>query len=186
MSEPFWLTDPSVLLSTNTTTNLNVAVKVSAFFAIVMFFLTADVRYFMIPFLVMFVTVCMYNASNATSEHNLKPNEAFDNVLKIPCSKPTEDNPFMNALIGDEPDRARACDISDPQIKTMVSGYYDNKLFRDGDDVFVTGNDRQFYTVPDNNDQNGFAEWLYGSKNKTVYKDGCTSTKKCEPWDGSI
>lgn len=183
MSEPFWLNNPSVLLSLNTTMNLNVAVKISFFFACVLFFITADTRYFMIPLIVMFVTVCMYNANEAVGStlHSVKPGEAFDNLLKIPCSKPTDENPFMNPLIGDEPDRARACDVSDPQVKKMMSSYYDNKLFRDGDDVFVTGNDRQFYTVPDQTDQNALAEWLYGSKNKAVFKD-----EKAQLWDGSM
>lgn len=93
----------------------------------------------------------------------------------IECSKPTLDNPFMNATMKDYMnikegkivDRPPACDITVPDVKEEVDKLFNNNLYRDIDDVFGKMNSqRQFYTMPSTtipNDRESFQKWLYDS-----------------------
>jgi hypothetical protein len=91
------------------------------------------------------------------------------------CTRPTLDNPFMNATMKDYlniedgkiVDRPEACDIEDPQIKAETDKYFENNLYRDVGDVFGKMNSqREFYTMPSTtipNDQESFSKWLYST-----------------------
>jgi hypothetical protein len=82
--------------------------------------------------------------------------------------KPTPDNPLMNPTLtdislGPEPMPANTDDVD---IKEGITHSYNDKLYRDIDDLYERENSqRQFYTMPKlyPNDQTGFANWLYNS-----------------------
>lgn len=79
-----------------------------------------------------------------------------------PCVAPTVDNPFMNVALGDRPDRAPACDVTEGGTKVAMERAFPSVP---SDDHFAGGRtDRQFYTMPSTtvpNDQGGFADALY-------------------------
>lgn len=84
------------------------------------------------------------------------------------CSRPTEDNPFMNVLLSDYqrfPERPRACDVTRERVRDRVEDLAAHNLYVDSDDIYGRrANASQFYTnaattIP--NDQGGFARWLY-------------------------
>lgn len=91
---------------------------------------------------------------------------------KRPCTKPTDNNPFMNFLLSDyidNPNKPSACNIVNELDRDKINDDATNKfninLYRDLDDLFEKKNSqRQFYTTAvttNPNDQKAFAEWLY-------------------------
>lgn len=104
-------------------------------------------------------------------ENKTEKKEYFDaydkNIIegvKETCTKPTQDNPFMNFMISDykeNPDKLKACTNVDKEIDDN----FNHNLYRDIDDLFERKNSqRQFYTMPNTqnpNSQKEFAEWLY-------------------------
>lgn len=99
------------------------------------------------------------------------------------CTKPTIDNPFMNATMKDYMnfdsngfivDRPPACDPSDPDIKKMIDDSFNNNLYKDVSDVFgKMSSQRNYFTMPWTtipNKQDEVARWLYLSP-KTCKED---------------
>ena len=88
---------------------------------------------------------------------------------KVPCFMPTIDNPFMNITVADlmdDPDRAEACDITNPVIANMATEKFNEQVyFPDPNDLFNKKHEqRQFYTMPSTtipNKQTDFARFLY-------------------------
>lgn len=85
---------------------------------------------------------------------------------------PTIDNPLMNPLLDDislgPDDGPVSANANDEDIKNRIVESYNDKLYRDIDDLFERENSqRQFYTVPKSypNDQTSFANWLYKANN---------------------
>ena len=90
------------------------------------------------------------------------------------CTRPTNDNPFMNVLqheYAETPERPAACDIRDPSVRGLAERSFERAgsaggLARDADDPFGRRtSSRQFVTNPSTtipNDQGAFASWLYG------------------------
>jgi Family of unknown function (DUF5762) len=88
------------------------------------------------------------------------------------CRVPTNDNPFMNPLLSDislgPDDPPVACNADDEEIKDKQMKCYEDKLYRDIEDLFERENSkRQFFSVPQTypNDQISFANWLYKTDN---------------------
>ena len=79
------------------------------------------------------------------------------------CTMPTKENPFMNMLQGDAPDRPPACE--GPDVEEMSRNLLDSQLFEDVDDLYGRNNNqRQFYTMPSTQrpgDREKFANWLF-------------------------
>ena len=99
------------------------------------------------------------------------------------CTKPTIDNPFMNATMkdymnfdnnGSIVDRPPACDPNDPEIKQMMDNSFSNNLYKDVSDVFgKMSSQRNYFTMPWTtipNKQDEVARWLYLSP-KTCKED---------------
>jgi len=100
------------------------------------------------------------------------------------CTKPTLDNPFMNATMKNYLDidknnniipQLPACDPNDPDIKREIDGNFNNNLYNDVSDLFGKVNSqRNFFTMPWTtipNDPNlDFAKWLYASP-QTCHED---------------
>lgn len=89
-------------------------------------------------------------------------------VVENTCYAPTPENPFMNVLVNEyaeNPERKEACEYDYPDVKEKIEEYYDNKMFRDVNDIYNTRNafDRPYTnpatTIP--NDRQKFVEYLY-------------------------
>ena len=94
------------------------------------------------------------------------------------CIYPKENNPFMNVLMNEyveNPQRNEACDVDDVQVKNLINDKYYKDAYREIDDVFDKKSSfRNFYTMPNTtipNNQEDYANWLYGIKEKT-HKEG--------------
>lgn len=101
--------------------------------------------------------------------------EGFNGQL---CTPPTLENPMMNFLPGDSPDKPAACRGPETQAEAeQLLGY---QLFEDVEDLYSrAASQRQFVTNPVTTnvpDTKGFASYLYGDV-KTCKGDGF-----CPPW----
>lgn len=188
MSEQFWFHKPQELvhekylrnfIPQKTMTieqNLNAVVRLTWYFAIIMFFVAIELKYFMIPLAAMVGTIAIYFAKNAKSKQAASQYEAYDNMLKQNCTKPTLQNPYMNVLLteyAENPQRPMACDPTDRRVRNKMGEIFEARLFRDVDDMYSDFTDRQFYTMPSTtipNNQNEFANWLYGTENTKCRK----------------
>jgi hypothetical protein len=120
-----------------------------------------------------------YLGSQTVDKRNLK--FSFDDYTayeKSIARTPTKDNPLMNPLLGDislGPDEPpAAANTDDAYIKDKIVETYNDKLYRDIDDLFERENSqRQFYTVPTTypNDQTAFANWCYKSADNSCKVD---------------
>ena len=89
----------------------------------------------------------------------------------------TPQNPFMNVMLTDfanNPTRAPADDITDPNVGKVVDTNFAQGLYRDVDDIWDRSNSqRQFYTTPATtipNDRESFMKWCWGTDQ--TCKDG--------------
>ena len=104
-------------------------------------------------------------------------------VQAVPCTLPTDDNPFGNVLLtdlADNPDRPAACYYDD--VKADVDDKFNKNLYRNVEDVWGKENSqRQWYTTPNSEaipDTAGFAQWCFGEGFSKSCKD---ETKDCWP-----
>ncbi len=152
--------------------NLNSMVRFSIYFSVIIFILRRNFVVFMFPLIVMLITFFMSKTKQKEilfehlflKDHNLEKNR-YTNVL---CQKPTEHNPFMNVMMNDyyeNPNRKKACNISQKNIKREAEKYFNKNLYRSVSDIFnKEASDRQWITNPITtipNDQNAFAKWCY-------------------------
>ena len=118
----------------------------------------------------------MGNGMGYTSGNlNTMTEEDFKNLLNIKtCSKPNNNNPFMNALAYDSRTRDPACDAINPANQLQIEEEYNKYCIKDISDIFNHNSGRrQFYTMPSTtypNNQGGFANWLY--KTPPTCKEG--------------
>jgi hypothetical protein len=183
MSDSFWANDISILFSPDRIheffpnkdmtkdEKLNALTRLSFYLGIILSFYHSDQRYLLIFAVTLAFTYFLFRFAdnNVTTEN--KSSEKQIEEIENTCSRPTEDNPFMNFTMYDRitenSDKLPACNIDDPEIKKEIEDYFDNNLYKDVSDVFNKRNSqRQFYTMPSTtvvNDQEGFAKWLYNS-----------------------
>ena len=155
---------------------LNAVLRLSIYIGLLIAIVTADYRWLFIPIVIALLSVLL-----TESDNNLRrKQEAFleeqnlDIVDNQACVRSTKENPFMNPLFSDPPQRPAACSVLDPKVQTRINENFNSKLFRDVSDIYGNmSSQREFYTVPNTtvpNDSSGFAEWCYGSG--TTCKEG--------------
>lgn len=117
------------------------------------------------------VSIVLYNFQKKHAERvekylTEKNLDVVDNTL---CIRPTVDNPFMNILqtdYADNPRRPEACNALHEKVQKSIDSKFHQRIFRDTSDIFnKMSSQREFYTMPNTmipNDQEGFAEFLYG------------------------
>lgn len=101
--------------------------------------------------------------------------EDFQNILNIKtCSKPSHNNPFMNALVYDSRTKEHSCDPINPNNQDKIEYEYNKYCIKDISDIYNHNSGRrQFYTMPSTtypNNQEGLANWLY--KTPPTCKEG--------------
>ena len=101
--------------------------------------------------------------------------EDFQNILNIKtCSKPSTNNPFMNALVYDSRKKDHSCDPINPNNQDKIEEEYNKYCIKDISDIYNHNSGRrQFYTMPSTtypNNQEGLANWLY--KTPPTCKEG--------------
>jgi hypothetical protein len=170
----FWLNNPYILLDKreefypikNMTIidKANALARLGIYYGILIIILQLDSKWLTISFILIFLSIF------------LGKTEGFDSDKKK-CIKPTINNPYMNFTLGDlisNPKRPGACeinnDIREQQINLFKTDLTTGKQIVDYNDLYGTNfNDREFYTMPSTtivNDQNGFANFLFGDFGK--------------------
>lgn len=80
------------------------------------------------------------------------------------CTQPTADNPFMNRLVFDDPNKPPACNPF--EVKEDTRKFFNQDLWRNASDVWQKQNSqREYYTMPCTTaipDTKKFAEFCYG------------------------
>lgn len=182
----FWANDFSILFSPerlheffphekmSTDEKLNAIVRLSLYLSVILSLYHSDQSYFLIFVSGLALTYFLFSFyEKPVNKGELQNKENKENIEKLTnaCTRPSEDNPFMNFTMYDRitenSDKLPACNIEDPEIKKEMEQYFDNNLYKDVSDVFNKRNSqRQFFTMPSTtvvNDQEGFAKWLYNS-----------------------
>lgn len=181
LDEEIWYRDPLTLLR-NTwryvpmrddalTVQLNALMRLSIYFALIVFAFRHSVNSLAIPVLTAVITFAIHESKTSNSMRTEKTLETLGLQMDPegrPCVRPTRDNPFMNVSLidrADFPKRPSACKLTHKEVKKQAEAHFDHDLYRDADDVFNRrSSSRQFYTTPSTtipNDQHTFAKWLY-------------------------
>ena len=162
---------------------LNSMVRLSLYVSIVHYSFFGDSSIFSLVLLTSICTYVYYKnveenySANSKSQgfYEVKSdNDTSTGGLDSDCTKPKDNNPFMNVLINEyseNPMRKEACDVDDSKVKSSMDDKYFKDIYRDIDDAFDRKSSfRNFYTMPNTsipNNQREFADWLYRSKEKT-------------------
>jgi hypothetical protein len=179
MSQPFWLSEPSVLFSQDTwyqfvpqpnmpvKTALNAVVRFSVYLTALLLISTRDPMYILFVPAVMLVTIFlekMFPEAKKMSE-GFQSGPVVSGYRGKQVSMPTEDNPFMNpglTDILDNPERPPAADITSVGVRDRVNAAYakTSNIYMDTTDVFdMVQSQRNFYSVAAD-DYGGFLEFL--------------------------
>ena len=165
---------------------LNALVRLSIYYSVIVFILDREnTSVFYIPLIVTILTYVLsrkykntaINQTNVELFNNKVEDEEDEediqelvSSLNETCKIPTKNNPFMNPTITDysKGDMKKSCEsYNNNGLKRNIEKYFDNGLYKDVNDIFGKDNSqRQFFTVPGRgilNDQDGFANWLYGT-----------------------
>ena len=142
---------------------LNAILRFSLYYAVVMSLYRRTLAYLIVPTIIACLTYFAF-------EIHVRKGEAFDHATQQACRKPTLDNPYMNVPVTEfSSEVPLACDPLDESIANQIQDNYASNSFRDQDDLYNRNSgERQFYTMPVTttvNDQEAFAQWLYGSVN---------------------
>lgn len=177
--DPQNLTDFFPIKNQTRAQRLNSLVRLSAYISLVLIIYHSNFKYSLVFVFILFLTWVLHNnnPTNIPSKtlENLENQKNLDKPVN--CTKPTLDNPFMNATMkdylnvdskGNIINRPEACDPNDPIIKKEIDSKFNNDLFKDVSDIFGKMNSqRQFYTMPStqipNDPNNDFGKWLYNS-----------------------
>jgi hypothetical protein len=174
MSEPFWYNEPSILFGKGTwykfvptadmtvASALNSVVRFTVYLSILMFLAAMRPAYLIIIPLVMGISIFL----NGWFPQAKKITESFvSSYVGDETTKPTADNPFMNASladINDNPDRPPAADVTSIPIREKVNEAFaqTSNLYMDTTDVFdLVQSQRNFHTVPED-DHEGLLKFL--------------------------
>jgi hypothetical protein len=155
---------------------LNSLLRLSIFYAIIVYLFNKNTKSLMIPIGVGIFTFII--------SKNLKANTINENIVKLQndeinesflmeeisggCRIPEKDNPFMNPTIYNDNNSKKPClSYNNKGIQRDIEGKFNEDLYRDVNDIFGKNNSqRQFYTVPGKtnpNDLESYKNWLYAT-----------------------
>lgn len=151
---------------------LNALYRLIIYTSIILFIYKKDKKY-LLPILIFgIISIYIYKFRFKYQNKNI------ENFTQEKCSRPTENNPFMNTLMSDYMNydenkmlkpKLPACNASDPEIKKEMMENFNKNIFRDVSDLFGKMNSqRQFYTMPNTeipNRAGEFRKWLFGDMN---------------------
>ena len=183
--DSFWYEDPDILINKNKfhiffPTNkmninekLNSITRLSIYTTFILFMYSGNFNYFYIFILALIITYLVYKGKK-----NIKTVDEYINFKKK-IIEPTVNNPFMNILLEDYNKNPKR--IIKNKQKNNINKNFNTNLYRDIDDVFNRRNSqRQFYTTPVTtipNDQTGFSNWLYQTKQTCKEGNGTQCVK---------
>lgn len=166
-----WYRNPSVLLrdiyqffpnkNLSSVEKINSLARFAVYYFILTIIFNKNSEWWSLSVVILLVSLFL-----GTTEH-FKSNDNMERSPDTKCTKPTNNNPFMNYTVGDLIDsnnREPACRYDD--VKKEMRKEFRKKVYADPNDMwgkFIS--DRQFYIMPNTNivnDQTGFAEACFG------------------------
>jgi len=194
-NEKFWLEDPAILVvnfhqfnpvSSFTTDNLakncNSYTRLVILSIIIIYCITKKNNYIYIGIFLILIIIVMYYSAKTDSFSNFDNYQSNANSLLSQAQLPerTSDyfdtkvsinNPLKNVPITDYDKKQEYSKAS--MSNADMSKYIKDKMFQTADQYIFDRDTRQYYTTPNSsvpNDQDAFANWLYGTEN--VCKEG--------------
>lgn len=160
---------------------LNSIMRLILYITIILYSLKNDLKVFILLIVAGIVIYIMYTMDEhkekyITDKEETYGIEDYEDEIDI-CTKPTRENPFMNVTMNEyaeNPKREKACKINN-KVNEYIDQYFNEDLYRSVDDIYnKNASERQYYTMPVTeipNNQDKFAQWLYGNEDKTC-KEG--------------
>ena len=151
---------------------LNAIVRFFIYFGVILALVMSNATHLLWGILALTITVIVYKYQQNTKERvqdYLKDRnvDVIDNSI---CKRTTVENPFMNPSVdeyGTKVNYETACPIENESVYQKINDNFHKRLFQDCSDIYdKMSSQRQFYTMPNTsvpNDQEGFAQWVYGS-----------------------
>ena len=154
------------------------------YISIILYSLKNDLKVFIILIVAAIVIYIMYtmdeNKEKYITDKDMYERYGIENDDENEietCTKPTRENPFMNVTMNEyaeNPKRDKACKLNN-KVNEYIDQYFNEDLYRSVDDIYnKNASERQYYTMPVTeipNNQDKFAQWLYGNDEKTC-KEG--------------
>lgn len=186
--DPFWLDNPSVLVSVNDESRLkeiwpspdmtkneklNAIARLILFATLGIFLYTRTLVWLAIGLILVFATVLFKEKPKKNRRRKNKKGLSNYHSSKE-CSPPTVGNPLQNVLPTEFTgfNRAPACPAD--QVAGEIKENLNDKMYRDLHDPYQTSNhDYQWASMPSTqnpNDREAFTQWCYGQDK--VCKDG--------------
>ena len=162
---------------------LNSLMRFSIYFSLLVFVIRKETNIFFIPVFMAGFTYMLFSVDTKNKQREkfyMKQKQLEkDPHTKELCAAPTKENPFMNVLVSDyaiNPQRKKACSITEGKAKGKVKKLFENNLYRDVSDIYnKNASDRNFYTTPITtipNDQNAFAQYCFGTEKSCKQGNG--------------
>lgn len=162
---------------------LNSIMRLILYITIILYSLKNDLKVFILLIVAGIVIYIMYTMDE-NKEKYITDKDMYerygiedDEDETETCTKPTRENPFMNVTMNEyaeNPKREKACKINN-KVNEYIDQYFNEDLYRSVDDIYnKNASERQYYTMPVTeipNNQDKFAQWLYGNDEKTC-KEG--------------
>lgn len=173
-NDPFFAESPKVLFQTDRLVEffptadmtlperMNAVTRMVIYIALALAYYKTDIVPLHFGALVVGILYGMWHLQTVYIPPRKAATEHF-NVIKTPCTLPTKENPFMNLMMFDEPNRPPAC--AGPGIEEMAENLLNSQLKENPEDLFgKAANQRQFYTMPSTrhpNDRERYMNWLF-------------------------
>ena len=147
----------------------NAITRLFIYLAVAMYIYNRSVKYAVFFVVAALLLALVYAGRGPDPTRTTASNvEAFDG--RAACTRPTANNPTMNFLYGDSPNRPAACPYD--QVKNDIDPKLNAGMFRDVGDL--NDSNRQFYTMPSTtivNDRQAFADFVFGGSLRPTCKE---------------
>ena len=166
--------------------NVNAITRFILYLGIILMLFKNDILFFILSLLIISIVGYIASKNQPISKYkSVIPDHQCPEMNKMiikDCTMPTKNNPFANPMLRDDPNRPPACAYDN--VKDQINDAFFSNFQQNPFDIFdKKHSQRQFFSVPNTtipNDQEGFATWLYGGKNKKICKENnfvCTGTE---------
>jgi hypothetical protein len=151
---------------------LNAIVRFFIYLGVILSLVMSNATHLLWGIIALATTVVVYKYQQKTKERvqDYLKDKKVDVIDNSVCKRTTVDNPFMNPSVdeyGTKVNYETACPIENESVYEKVNDNFHKRLFQDCSDIYdKMSSQRQFYTMPNTsvpNDQEGFAQWVYGS-----------------------
>jgi hypothetical protein len=183
VSDQFWIDNLKVLFRKDrlieffvtcdqtTSEKLNAITRLGIYISIVLSLYFNNLNYLGLLVIIFLFTFFIYNFSDDKSETfkcNMENGESFADEKAV-YTKPTINNPFMNKSVMDSPTKPLPYNYSDntvesAKVKEKIKEAFEYNLYQDVGDLYSTNHSfRQLYTVPTEDPDGTFKDFLYGN-----------------------